>query len=287
MQTTNFVDTLIPSLLTRAQAYKQMPRMAFKDKAAELLVEKLDLKDCGQFIGVESPSDRNIALARCVWIDHCALQFIEQYPQAVGINLSCGLNTRFHRLSQQLDWPRFRWADIDTPETIAFNRGLLPSIDNYRAIGCDYWREDWLQKTGWKPNTPIIVVLEKLAFTAPQKQLYALFQYLQNIVNANPKTRVDIILDFPNTEPPNLLTQFNKWLFASKTTTDSVKFTSVENLIQQLGINASCIRAKELSPVVHRGKKSGFIPWFYRLLTNHTYWTGVQLSLQAKNTKRS
>ncbi len=260
MPTTHFVDNLLTPLLARAHAYRQSPSMAFKDKAAELLVEKLELNECRLFTQGPSEIEQSIALSRCVWIDQCVLRFLERYPRAVGINLSCGLNTRFHRLSQQLDWPQFRWADVDTEETIAFNQGLLPNIDNYRAIGCDYWQDDWLTKSGWKPGTPIIIIMEKLAFTASKEQLIAFGENIKKIYLMDKDACVHIVLDYPS----------NRKGLLSKPSTSECPITPI---LDTINIHTNTVRTQNISR-----KISSQQSWLSRFLMGTTDWKGVQLS---------
>ncbi|HEX3013659.1 MAG TPA: class I SAM-dependent methyltransferase, partial [Methanobacterium sp.] len=51
-------------------------------------------------------------------LDNATNAFIEKYPDAVIINLGCGLDTRFSRL----DNGKIHWYDLDLPESISVRK---------------------------------------------------------------------------------------------------------------------------------------------------------------------
>ena len=147
-------NQLLNPLQLRARASK---RYDFIDAAASALVQKL---------GLEYQSTLNtreqLELQQCKWIDSQIQNYLTENPNTIGVELGAGVNTRFHRLSARLEWPTFRWADINTPRDHAFSQSLLPITDNYRQIGCDIWNEDWLYRTSWVKGCPLLVVIENL-----------------------------------------------------------------------------------------------------------------------------
>ncbi len=149
-----FSSDLISPLSLRARGNRSSQ---FFDRAASLLASQLDLDTVQALSGNEKA-----ALKRSEWIDQNILDFLQEHPTALGVELSAGVNTRFHRLSSALEWPRFRWADINTPETHAFSQSLLPITDNYRSIGCDMYQDDWLFRAGWQPGLPLMLITESL-----------------------------------------------------------------------------------------------------------------------------
>lgn len=152
-----FSSDLISPLSLRARGNRSSQ---FFDRAASLLANQLGL-DTEQALN----GNEKAALKRSEWVDQHVLDFLQKHPSTIGIELSAGVSTRFHRLSSALEWPQFRWADINTPETHAFSQSLLPITDNYRSIGCDIYQDDWLFRAGWRPGLPLIIITE-----SPKKQ---------------------------------------------------------------------------------------------------------------------
>ena len=152
MLSPQFSSDLISPLSLRARGNRSS---RFFDRAASLLASQLDLDTVQALNGNEQA-----ALKRSEWIDQHVLDFLQTHPTALGVELNAGVSTRFHRLSSALEWPQFRWADINTPETHAFSQSLLPITDNYRSIGCDIYQDDWLFRAGWQPGLPLIIITE-------------------------------------------------------------------------------------------------------------------------------
>ncbi len=159
-------NQLLNPLQLRARASK---RYGFIDAAASALVQKLGLEHQTTLSAREQ-----LELQQCKWIDSQIQNYLTENPNAIGIELGAGINTRFHRLSARLEWPTFRWADINTPRDHAFSQSLLPITDNYRQIGCDIWNEDWLYRTSWVKGCPLLVVIEDLQPRSHDKLSYLL-----------------------------------------------------------------------------------------------------------------
>lgn len=145
---------LVANLQLRARAScSSLPLLV--DRAALLLANELGVDTNKQL-----SFDERAAIARSQWLDHCIIQCLKTSPQAIGIEFDAGINTRFHRVSAQLEWPTFRWADINTPDTSAFSQRLLPITDNYRQLGLKEEQNDWLYRAGWQPGSDLLLVTE-------------------------------------------------------------------------------------------------------------------------------
>jgi O-methyltransferase involved in polyketide biosynthesis len=108
------------------------------------------------------------------------------------IELGAGLSTRFHRLSDTADWPRFHWVEVDLPQVTALKAGVLPTIDNYRLVSADILSDDWLNLSGWQPEQPLLVLLEAVAPELKGNSLLHLIKCLRQRVGA---AELEIILD--------------------------------------------------------------------------------------------
>jgi O-methyltransferase involved in polyketide biosynthesis len=77
-----------------------------------------------------SPSTVPGVTYRSLWFDRVAREFFERNPDAVGINLGCGLNTA----SLTRRGGRFTWVDVDLPEVIAIRRRFFVDTGRRRMV---------------------------------------------------------------------------------------------------------------------------------------------------------
>lgn len=179
------------ALSARAYAQQLWPAIGFHDHAARSLAKLL---------GVNEPVKPDLSwgrgcLLRSQWFDERCRQFFQRYPQAMCIDLGAGLSTRFHRLSEAADWPRFSWVDVDLPEVIAIKARAIPKIDNYRLLPANIAKDDWLASSGWHPHTPLIITLESVLLDMNLTDVCAVFATIaRHCTAASP---VEIVFDYP------------------------------------------------------------------------------------------
>jgi O-methyltransferase involved in polyketide biosynthesis len=116
-------ETLYLTLCGRALD-NHLPHPILADPMANELVGRLGY-DCGRFHLSASPII-NIA-HRAKKLDQVAQQFIARHPDAVGLDLGAGLDTRVFRIAPPAG---VDWYDVDYPEVIAARRQLLPTRAN-------------------------------------------------------------------------------------------------------------------------------------------------------------
>ncbi|PSB16742.1 class I SAM-dependent methyltransferase [filamentous cyanobacterium CCP2] len=88
--------------------------------------------------------------------DRIVKQFLEAHPDAVVINLGCGLCTRFTRL----DNGSVRWYEIDFPEVIEFRRKFFEESSRYQFIPKSILDFTWIEQIQRSPNQPILILME-------------------------------------------------------------------------------------------------------------------------------
>lgn len=197
------------ALSARAYANQRYPESGFNDRSAQLLAKVLGITDS---VHKDSEWERN-CLLRSQWFDARCRQFFRQYPQGMCIDLGAGLSTRFHRLSEADDWPRFSWVDIDLPEITAIKKKAIPTIDSYQLIAADIVQEDWLAKTGWHPRTPLIVTLESVLMEMPSVHVRAALSVLTK--HSLAQSHIEIVFDYPvKTRSWKTLFQSKSWLMS-------------------------------------------------------------------------
>lgn len=183
--------TIYSALSARAYAQKIWPAVGFHDHAARSLATLL---------GVSEPVKKDLAwgrgcLLRSQWFDERCRQFFNRYPQALCIDLGAGLSTRFHRLSEAADWPRFSWVDVDLPDIIAIKAGAIPKIDNYRLMSANIAKDDWLVASGWHPHTPLIITLESVLLDMDLTDVCTIFSTIARHCTA--ASQLEILFDYP------------------------------------------------------------------------------------------
>jgi O-methyltransferase involved in polyketide biosynthesis len=99
-----------------------------------------------------------------------ALRFVARHPDAVGLDLGAGLDTRAFRVAPP---PTVDWYDVDFPEVIAARGQLIPDRANAHGVGADLTDPDWLDAI--PTNRPAVIVADGLlAFLAQDEMVFLL-----------------------------------------------------------------------------------------------------------------
>ena len=130
-------DSLWLTLCCRALDNRS-PHPILGDAMADEIVRTLHY-DYGQ-LHIDTNLIVNVAL-RAKKLDEVASGFLARHPDAVGLDLGAGLDTRMIRLAPP---PTLDWYDIDFPAVIAAREGLIPDHPNAHVIGADVTEGDWL-----------------------------------------------------------------------------------------------------------------------------------------------
>jgi O-methyltransferase involved in polyketide biosynthesis len=89
-------------------------------------------------------------------LDEQVNRFLAKNPNAVVVNLGCGLDTRFHRL----DNGYVTWYDLDVPEAIELRRNFFSETDRFRFISKSVTEFSWLETI--PKNEPLLFIAEGL-----------------------------------------------------------------------------------------------------------------------------
>src|SRR5215218_2536781 len=114
------------------------PHPILADTLAGEIIGKLNY-DVGRFHLSTSPII-NIAL-RAKKLDQVARNFIARHPDAVGLDLGAGLDTRMFRIDPP---STVDWYDVDFPEVLALRQQVLPQRARAHGIGVDVTDARWL-----------------------------------------------------------------------------------------------------------------------------------------------
>jgi hypothetical protein len=264
-------DLLLP-LVVRAHAVN-FRHTGFVDQAAEYLVRKLDLQKPSWLRG-KFPARHYLELERCRWIDGQVLNFLDRHPHAMGVELGGGLSTRFQRLSGRIEWPRFSWVDMDSPDVIDCADMIFPPTDNYRLVACDNWGGNWLAKTRWRPGVPLIAVVETLA---QPEEFSLLNQMLAPLVEAAEisSAPVHLILDYASPALQKIRKRLRCMLYGKSCD----GFADAQDLFKRLNFNGQIIAetdlaAANLGPLLHR-----WVAKLYCRVTHKCFWGVVHFQV--------
>ena len=156
-------QSLFLTLCGRALDHRS-PHPILGDALADEVVRKLDY-DVGRFHLSASPI-LNIAL-RAKKLDQVARNFIARHPDAVGLDLGAGLDTRVFRIDPP---STVDWYDVDFPEVVTARQQLLPDRPNAHDIGADLTDPDWLDAV--PSGRPAVIVADGLlAFLTPDDMI--------------------------------------------------------------------------------------------------------------------
>lgn len=134
---------LLHPLTLRAQSQKFFNAKIFNDRFAKIMLEKISDFQPIQAVKTNFNEKCKQQIDRCAWIDKKLMRFFMDYPKAQGVEVNSGLSTRFHRLSEQLDWPRFSWVSIDAIDAHQYRQAVFPALDNYVSFSSDSPNSNW------------------------------------------------------------------------------------------------------------------------------------------------
>ena len=89
-------------------------------------------------------------------IDEQANIFLSKNPEAVVVNLGCGLDTRFHRL----DNDAVIWFDLDVPEAIALRKNFFKETGRYKFMAKSVLDFSWTERI--PKDKPTLFIAEGL-----------------------------------------------------------------------------------------------------------------------------
>lgn len=164
---TGVPETMLQTVFARAQETQKQNHKIEDEKAVEL-VSRLDYdfslakKDKTMSSGV---------IARTLVLDRMVKQYLQEHPDAVVVNLACGLDTRCYRMQGYS-----QWYNLDLPEVMALREKLLPEDGVITKIPASAMDARWANGIA-ADGKPVLVILEGLTMylTEPDvKQIFAI-----------------------------------------------------------------------------------------------------------------
>lgn len=136
---TGVAETLLITLYIRALE-SQRPDALLKDEKAVALVRQLDF-DPSQLLAKFNEESRVATVLRNREFDRHVRDFLVRWPEAVVVQIGCGLDTRFERV----DNGKVEWYDLDLPEVIELRRKLIGDEGaRQHFLACSALDHTWL-----------------------------------------------------------------------------------------------------------------------------------------------
>ena len=130
------------------------PHPILADNMADEIVRKLDY-DYDQF---HLNTNLIVTVAhRAKKLDDVASGFLDRHPDAIGLDLGAGLDTRLLRVTPPSS---VDWYDIDFPAVIAARERLVPRHTNAHGLGADVTAPNWLEAI--PTDRPAVIVADGL-----------------------------------------------------------------------------------------------------------------------------
>lgn len=159
-------ETMLQTLYARAKESKKEPHYIYDGKAIEI-VGKMDydfsLAEKDRMMG-------SGVLARTILLDRMTEEFLTKHPDAVVVNIACGLDTRCYRNAGKFK----RWYNLDLPETIAVRQRFLPENGPVYQVAKSAMDESWMDEVVCR-GEPVLVIVEGLTMYLTEKDVQKIF----------------------------------------------------------------------------------------------------------------
>jgi O-methyltransferase involved in polyketide biosynthesis len=159
-------ETLLIPLCVRALE-AQRPDALFKDEKAAALVQQIGC-DPAHILEKVEPYSQAAVLLRNLKIDRDVQDFIGRHPDAVVVQIGCGLDVRFERV----DNGQVEWYDLDLPEVIALRRELIGGEkERYHLLACSVLEDAWLDVVSAHRPRPFLFLAESVLMYFTEAQV--------------------------------------------------------------------------------------------------------------------
>ena len=156
-------ETMLQTVYARAR--ESATRGAITDKKAEEIIGKLHYDFS---LAEKDTAMRSGVIARTIVLDKLVNAFLAAHPDAIVVNIACGLDTRCYRMSGFS-----HWYNLDLPETIAVRQKLLPESGAISQIALSAM-DDWGGQIA-ESSAPALIVIEGLTMYLTQADVQRIF----------------------------------------------------------------------------------------------------------------
>lgn len=156
-------ETMLQTVYARAK--ESGSRGAIHDAKAEEIIGKLDYDFS---LAEKDTAMRSGVIARTIVLDRLTKAWLASHPDAVVVNIACGLDTRCYRMTGYA-----HWYNLDLPETMAVRQKLLPesgAISQISMSAMDGWGSEVKEQ-----NAPVLIIIEGLTMYLSEGDVQRIF----------------------------------------------------------------------------------------------------------------
>lgn len=180
VKVTGVPETMIQTLYARAKETEK-PNAKIKDEIAVEIVGKLDY----DFSNADADKMMSTGvIARTIVLDKMVGGYLDNHPNAVVVNIACGMDTRCYRMQGKYA----RWYNVDLPETMEIRRRFLTESDPVYQIAKSATDASYVDDIVYSGEN-VLVVIEGLSMYLHENDIKRIFAIIEN---AFPKATVMI-----------------------------------------------------------------------------------------------
>ena len=192
IEMTGVPETMIQTLYARAMESEREGHLIYDKKAMEIVKEM----DYDFTKAKEDAMMRNGVVARTIVLDELVQNYVTAHPNAVVINIACGLDTRFYRV----DNGKLRWFNLDLPVIIEVRKKFLEETGRVSVLPYSAMNEAWAEevhktlseeekadkkdkengKANEKETRPTLVIMEGLTMYLSLEEVRKIFEIIRN-----------------------------------------------------------------------------------------------------------
>lgn len=173
---TGVPETMLIPLRARYLESKRKNGIVYDPKTIEIL-DRIEYNFTGRR-EISAGSQFGISI-RTEILDEQVCLFMAKHPEAVVVNLGCGLDTRFHRI----DNGSVRWFDLDVPEAIELKKKFFDETERFRFIAQSVLNDSWLKIL--PTDKPLLFVAEGLLMYFREQEVKTLLQSIADTFPAS------------------------------------------------------------------------------------------------------
>lgn len=164
-------ETMLQTLYARAKESLKSNHYIYDKKAIEI-VSQVD------YDFSEADKDTTMAsgvIARTIVLDRMVDEFLKRNPNAIVVNLACGMDTRCYRMQGRFQ----RWYNIDLPETMRIRELFLIEDGPIYQIAKSAMDRSYVDEIEYS-GEPVLVIIEGLTMYLNEKDIRQIFDIIYN-----------------------------------------------------------------------------------------------------------
>ena len=152
LQLGDLQETALIPLAIRANETKRKNARIHDKKAVEIIdALKIDTTNLDKFFSHEG------VVARTIMFDEAMKKLLKKYPNAVCVNIGCGMDDRFSRV----DNGKIQWFNVDLPDSIAVRKKIFQETEREHMLAGDILESAW---TAQIPKSELTIVIAEGLF---------------------------------------------------------------------------------------------------------------------------